>query len=106
MSCCGSKRALFAVRNVGAVLSDLRPTPRGARTHVPVSPVIFEYVGKTGLTVRGSATHRIYRFASSGAHLAIDPRDAGAMRGIPNLREHRTPSAPAVRRPNSLRPET
>jgi hypothetical protein len=88
MSCCGSKRASFAVRTVGAVPADGRAAPPRARALAP--PVIFEYAGKTSLAVLGPGTHRIYRFAVPGARLEIDPRDAGALRGIPNLREAAT----------------
>jgi hypothetical protein len=56
--------------------------------YTPPSPTVryFEYIGKTALTVIGSATGRQYRFASTGAQVAVDSRDAPSMAGVPNLR--------------------
>ena len=67
MSCCGNKR------------KQLQPESD--------SPAYFQYVGKTGLTVMGSRTHRRYRFDSPGAVVAIDSRDKRALAAVPALRE-------------------
>jgi hypothetical protein len=56
--------------------------------YTPPPPTVryFEYTGKTGLTAIGSATGKHYRFASTGAQVAVDSRDAPSMAGVPNLR--------------------
>jgi hypothetical protein len=48
--------------------------------------VLFEYTGKTGLTVVGPSTGIRYRFDSPGAQLAVDPRDQSTLLYVPNLR--------------------
>jgi hypothetical protein len=57
------------------------PPPAEART-----PVIFEYVGKTGLTVVSPTTGIRYRFDRPGAQLAADQRDQALLLYVPNLR--------------------
>ena len=46
----------------------------------------YEYVGDTGLTVFGGATRHRYRFASTGAQVAVDARDGNSLDRVPNLR--------------------
>ena len=45
----------------------------------------FRYTGHTSLTVRGPVTGRTYHFASAGAVLAVDPRDAPSLTAVPQL---------------------
>lgn len=47
--------------------------------------VAFRYTGYTSLTVRGPVTGRTYHFASAGAVLAVDPRDAPSLAAVPQL---------------------
>lgn len=47
----------------------------------------FEYIGATALTVFGAVTGMRYRFAHSGARLAVQARDAPAMAAVPSLRK-------------------
>jgi hypothetical protein len=58
--------------------------------HAPravAAPTIrYEYVGHTGLTVFGGATRHRYRFASTGAQVAVDARDGKSLDVVPNLR--------------------
>lgn len=49
--------------------------------------VYFEYVGKSGLTVFGSATNKKYRFDRPGSRVEIDPRDRPSLAKVPSLRE-------------------
>jgi hypothetical protein len=49
--------------------------------------VVFEYVGRTGLTVIGAVSGKQYRFARPGARLEVDPRDGISMRMVPHLRQ-------------------
>jgi hypothetical protein len=67
------------------------PTLRRAE---PGAPVVFEYVGRTGLTVLGPITGHRYRFAGPGAKVPVDSRDAASLAAVPNLERART--APAT----------
>ena len=79
MPCCGKSRTqLFGT---------------GARpAHGPASPgalryrVLFEYVGKTALTVIGPVSGKCYRFAHPGAVIVVDPRDRPGLAAVPGLR--------------------
>ena len=57
-------------------------------TFTPPAPTFqyFEYTGRTALTAIGVATGLRYRFASPGARVAVDSRDAPSMMAVPNLR--------------------
>lgn len=81
MSCCGRHRETFR----GTSQSSRRPSDR-PRKPLPQSPVRFEYVGATGLTVLGPATGKRYRFDRSGAQVLIEPRDVPSMAAVPHLR--------------------
>lgn len=87
MSCCGKKREQFTA---GA---STRPHSARSLSYPPIaqqvlqSRVFFEYVGRTGLTVIGSATGKQYRFERTGARIEVDLRDRFAMTAVPNLRQ-------------------
>ncbi|HEX2162351.1 MAG TPA: hypothetical protein VHM02_00225 [Thermoanaerobaculia bacterium] len=49
-------------------------------------PERFEYTGPTRLIVRGPGSGRTYLFDGPGARVAVDPRDAAALFGVPGLR--------------------
>jgi hypothetical protein len=49
--------------------------------------MVFEYVGRTGLTVAGPVSGRRYRFEETGARVAVDPRDRPALAAVPMLRQ-------------------
>jgi hypothetical protein len=60
-----------------------------ASAPAPVAPrakPLFEYVGRTALTVIGPASGLRYRFGSPGARLAVDPRDRAALAAVPQLK--------------------
>ena len=78
MGCCGKTRTAIPVEN----------TEVQSFSYVPPAPTVryFQYTGKTALTAIGSATGQRYRFASSGAQVAVDSRDAPSMMGVPHLR--------------------
>lgn len=85
MSCCGgAKRSnvipMHSVRTESAATQSFEP-----RTTV----VIFQYIGKSSLTVYGPASGRKYWFRGHAAELAVDLRDRESMRGVPNIREVR-----------------
>ncbi len=83
--CCGKSRAQ-SPRGV--------PSPRPPRLAQVASPppqifagAAFEYVGRTGLTVRGRATGRQYRFDRPGSRVQVDPRDRSSVAAVPFLRQ-------------------
>ncbi|HEX6125309.1 MAG TPA: hypothetical protein VFZ23_08030 [Pyrinomonadaceae bacterium] len=85
MSCCGKQNTEFGSR--GRASQSRRPVAvSGVRTNYRYT-VHFEYVGKTGLTVIGSATKKKYRFERPGSRVEIDPRDRPSLAKVPNLRE-------------------
>jgi hypothetical protein len=51
--------------------------------------IVFEYIGRTGMTVVGPATGRSYRFDRPGARAVIDARDRAAVAAVPHLRQVR-----------------
>jgi hypothetical protein len=57
-----------------------------ARTPADTLSVVFEYFGRTSLTVTGPTTGNLYRFGASGARVRVDLRDRAQLLGIPNLR--------------------
>jgi hypothetical protein len=87
MSCCGSQRMTLRSDIAGRPQPFLK-TPELATVDKPVSQnqVSLQYVGVTGLTVVGAATGTRYRFASPGAIVAVDLRDAPSLRPLPHLR--------------------
>jgi len=70
--CCGRGRAGFR-------FGGLRDAPS-------VAGAVFEYVGRSALTVTGPATGVVYRFPAPGARQKIDPRDRLALMKVPSLR--------------------
>lgn len=74
MTCCGTRRAL-----AGAASAD-------------GTWVEFQYVGPTAVTVFGPVTRNRYRFPGPGARVAIDPRDARSIEGVPNVRRVYVPA--------------
>ncbi|MBV9963186.1 MAG: hypothetical protein JO072_13150 [Parafilimonas sp.] len=48
--------------------------------------VIFQYTGKTALTIIGNVTKRSYRFKFSGDIQHVDSNDAMAMKAVPVLK--------------------
>lgn len=84
--CCGNSRAQ-ARRGFSSP-----PPPRPAQetaSHRALGRypgATFEYVGGTGLTVRGPVTGRQYRFDRPGARVEVDPRDRASVAAVPVLR--------------------
>jgi len=86
MGCCGNRR-LQARATGPAVLGGTEAAAGAVQRRTATAPeVVFQYVGTTGLTVQGPITGKHYRFASPGARVAVDGRDAPSVRGVPNLR--------------------
>jgi len=70
MACCGKKREEAQVAASSAVL--------------------FQYTGRSALTVAGPISGRRYHFPRTDATLPVDPRDAAALSGVPHLRRVRS----------------
>jgi len=87
MSCCGGKRAqLYGARPNNAVMIDHARALAPTQARTGPSPMIFEYVGASGITTVGAVTRKLYRFDGRGARSAVDPRDAPALARLPDLR--------------------
>lgn len=73
MSCCGKGRSHLSA----------------ASNHTPSRPatVVFEYVGRTRVSVIGPATGTSYRFDRPGARVLVDSRDRASLSTIPLLRQ-------------------
>jgi hypothetical protein len=86
MGCCGNRR--LQARATALAMPGGTDAAAGAvqRRTAPAPEVVFQYAGPTGLTVQGPITGKRYRFASPGARVAVDGRDAPSVRGVPNLR--------------------
>jgi hypothetical protein len=75
MGCCGKRSTMTAI------------PAKMARPSASSSPYpSFQYIGGSGLTVQGPASKRLYRFASPGAIVAVDARDAASLARMPQLR--------------------
>ena len=89
MSCCGSKRQQqfpLHSRPVATIGKPLCRVYRRAQHSAAECHASLSMKRETALTVTGRATGRCYRFPRPGARLAVDPRDAPALRGIAVLR--------------------
>jgi hypothetical protein len=73
MSCCGKGRSQLKATVSPAVA---RPTT-----------LVFEYIGRTRMSVIGPATRRSYRFDRPGARVLVDGRDRASLSTIPLLRQ-------------------
>jgi hypothetical protein len=49
--------------------------------------IVFEYVGRTRMSVIGPATRTCYRFDRPGARVLVDGRDRASLLTIPLLRQ-------------------
>ena len=72
MNCCGSTRS----RTLNAPAASRQPVT-----------LLFEYVGRTGLTIIGPGTRTSYRFDRPGARVLVDARDRASLSAVPVLRQ-------------------
>lgn len=85
MPCCGKARTQLQ----GKMSSQrTKPVPSAASQPQQSSgqSAHFSYFGKTGITVTGPVSSRVYRFSANGAPVAVDARDASSLARVPNLR--------------------
>jgi hypothetical protein len=70
----------------GATLPVARPAAEAINAAKPKQQTVsFVYGGKTGMTVVGPVSGRVYRFDRPGAQVSVDPRDKFLLATIPNL---------------------
>ena len=81
MSCCGKSR-----ERMKTSLAARNPLPPAANVPLPPGTVVFEYAGRTRLTVIGPVTHARYEFIGFGARVQVDPRDSPSVATVPALR--------------------
>ena len=74
MSCCGHARSQAGIR-VSA------PDASAAQ-----GIVVFEYIGRTRLSVLGRASGIQYRFDGPGVRLTVDARDRACLDALPMLK--------------------
>jgi hypothetical protein len=78
MSCCNKSRAQFSART--------QFPASAAITVQQVGTVVFEYTGRSRLTVIGPVTRTRYDFVGHGARLQVDRRDSNSIATVPMLR--------------------
>jgi hypothetical protein len=80
MSCCGNKREALVQQQAASktIIIKIR------------EDVLFEYTGETALTVKGSVSRTLYRFAQKGDTQLVDYRDVSGMMAVPALKQYRT----------------
>ena len=92
MGCCGKGRVRLTTSNRAMNEQSVRGASLPSRVRPRVdtfnAAVFLEYVGATGLTVRGPISGKTYRFVRPGASVAVDGLDAPYLLAVPNLRKH------------------
>jgi hypothetical protein len=90
MPCCGkgriarpARRNTISTAQPPASTSPVRTQP----TRRFSAPVLFQYTGRSGMTVFGPITGLRYRFTAPGSIVAIDARDAPSVAGVPRLQQ-------------------
>lgn len=99
MPCCGQKRralremqaAIAQATTVQAAASasaaeQVRPQPASPPAPHPISTVLFEYTGRTALTVVGPVSGQRYHFARPGDSRPVHRSDAVYLDAVPKLR--------------------
>ena len=81
---CGKKRSQLTQQ--ANVNSRQVNTSHQQQSITQKTPVLFEYTGRTALSVIGNITRRNYRFNFTGDKQYIEPVDAVAMMSIPMLK--------------------
>lgn len=82
MSCCGSKRE--SLKQSFASQVQEQTEQHSAKMW---NDVLFEYLGNSSLTVKGSVTGNRYNFSKTGEQQLVDYRDASGMRAEPLLKK-------------------
>lgn len=86
MACCGRQRQRFyETQSRERPAGKRSPQSFNARDRRRTS-VLFQYIGKTGLTVIGPRSGRQYRFMGRNTVLSVDPMDRRALMNVPKLK--------------------
>ena len=86
MTCCGRSSLPRPSRPRPGLPRPPTPVRRPTAPAPDRTAVLFEYLGRSRLEVRGPVTRRIYRFVGEGAIRHVDPRDARGLDTVPRLR--------------------
>jgi len=85
---CGKKRTEHQQQAKPIMTQSVTTTPTYNVNQTQNSQnTVFEYTGKTALTVIGNITGRRYRFNNPGDLQPVDYRDASGMMAVPVLRK-------------------
>lgn len=76
---CGNKRT--------QINTDQNTAPQIRSNMQQTANTVFEYIGKTALTVIGNISGRRYRFNRPGDLQSVDPRDVTGMFAVTVLRQ-------------------
>ena len=76
---CGNKRT--------QINTDENAAPQIRNNMQQTANTVFEYIGKTALTVIGNISGRRYRFNRPGDLQSVDPRDVAGMFAVTVLRQ-------------------
>jgi hypothetical protein len=79
--CCGRNRTGNQYTSPNRFSAVQAPVSFGVQ-----SGPVFEYTGRTALTVTGPITGAHYRFHQHGSRLHVDPSDSAALARVPVLR--------------------
>ena len=80
---CGKKRT--ELKQYTSVVNRVSVQPIQQATQNKTG-IVFQYTGKTGLTVTGNATRKTYRFSFPGDTQTVEMSDANGMNGITVLK--------------------
>ncbi len=86
MSCCGKKRETYSKAPSSQSAYATKAKSSNPAPAVPEGAVEFEYIGRTGMSLIGPATGKLYRFGWPGARVAVDSKDKPALVTVPLLR--------------------
>lgn len=88
MSCCGRGwTSITPLKAPAAASHSAESRLLAARFIAQSEQPIFEYTGRTAVTVHGGATGKRYRFAAPRTRVAVDPRDRPSLAQVPVLRQ-------------------
>lgn len=83
---CGKKRSQLTQQPTIRNANNVQPSQAPVYIQTKQS-VMFEYTGKTALSVVGSITRKSYRFQFAGDKQYVDINDASGMMAIPVLKK-------------------
>ena len=88
--CCNQSRQAASYTSQNLASGSVAPTS-GAPAARGGASAYFQYLGATGMMVRGPITGATYRFLHHGAIVGVDPGDSRGIAQVPGLRRVRGP---------------